>query len=156
MARTIHWDLSGKCGLERNERWYDHVPESVLENDDYKLLRDFSVRTDHEIGARRPDLMIIDKRERSCQIIDVAIPEDGRVREKEDEKIKKYQDLAREVRGMLGVRSKVIPVVVEALGSIPPRLKDNLKVIDVGISVELIQKCALLGSARILRKVLET
>ena len=43
-----------------------------------KLLWDFSVRTDHEIGARRPDLMIIDKRGRSCQIIDVAIPEDGR------------------------------------------------------------------------------
>ena len=38
-----------------------------------------------------------------------------------------------------------------ALGSVPLRLKDNLKVIDVGISVELIQKCALLGSARFLR-----
>ena len=37
----------------------------------------------------------------------------------------------------------------------PLRLKDNLKVIDMGISVELILKCALLGSARILRKVLE-
>ena len=98
VARAIHWDLSGKCGFERNERWYDHVPESVLENDDYKLLWDFSVRTDHEIGARRPELMIIDKRDRSCQIIDVAIPEDGRVREKEDEKIEKYQDLAREVQ----------------------------------------------------------
>ena len=35
------------------------------------------------------------------------------------------------------------------------RLKDNLKVIDVGISVELIKKRALLGSARILRKLLE-
>ena len=80
MARAILWDLSGKCGFERNERWYDHVLENVLENDDYKL--DFSVRTDHEIGARRPDLMIIDKRDRSCQIIDVAIPEDVRVREK--------------------------------------------------------------------------
>ena len=98
VARAIHWDLSGKCGFERNERWYDHVPESVLEKDDYKLLWDFSVRTDHEIGARRPELMIIDKRDRSCQIIDVAIPEDGRVREKEDEKIEKYQDLAREVQ----------------------------------------------------------
>ena len=97
--------------------------------------------------------MIIDKRDRRCQIIDVAIPEDGRVREKEDEKIEKYQDLAREVRRMWGVRAKVIPVVVGA--SVPLRLKDNLKVIDVGISVELIQKCALLGSARILRKVLE-
>ena len=98
--------------------------------------------------------MIIDKSDRSCQIIDVAIPEDGRVREKEDEKIEKYQDLAR-VRRMWGVRSKVIPVLVGALGSVPLRLKDNLKVIDVGISIELIQKCALLGSARILRKVLE-
>ena len=95
MARAIHWDLSGKCGFGRNERWYDRVPESVLENDDYKLLWDFSVRTDHAIWARRPDLMIIDKRERSCQIIDVATPEDGREREKEHEKIEKYQDLAR-------------------------------------------------------------
>jgi len=50
-----------------------------------------------EIGARRLDLVIIDKRDKSCQIINVAIPEDGRVREKEDEKVEKYQDLAREV-----------------------------------------------------------
>ena len=100
-------------------------------------------------------MMIIDKSDRSCQIIDVVIPEDGRVREKEDEKIEKYQDLAREIRRMWGVRSKVIPVEVGALGSVPLRLKDNLKVIDVGISIELIQKCALLGLARILRKVLE-
>ena len=27
-----------------------------------------------------------------CQIIDVAIPDDGRVRAKEDEKVEKYQD----------------------------------------------------------------
>ena len=97
LPRAICWDLSGKCGFERNERWYDHVPESVLENDDYKLLWDFSMRTDHEIRARRPDLVIIDKKDKSFQIIDVAIPEDGRVREKEDEKVEKYQDLAREV-----------------------------------------------------------
>ena len=51
-------------------------------------------------------------RGKSCQIIDVAIPEDGRVREKKDEKVEKYQNLAREVRKMSGVRTKVIPVVV--------------------------------------------
>ena len=43
------------------------------------------MRTDHGIGARRLDLVIIDKRDKSCQIIDVAILDDGRVREKEDE-----------------------------------------------------------------------
>ena len=26
--------LSGICEFERNEKWYDHVPESVLENED--------------------------------------------------------------------------------------------------------------------------
>ena len=34
------------------------------------------------------------------------------VLEKEDEKVEKYQDLAREVRNMWGVRTKVIPIVV--------------------------------------------
>ena len=76
VARAIHWGLSGKYGFERNERWHDHVPDIVLENEDYKMLWDLSVRTDHEIETRRPDLLIIDKRENNCQIIEVAIPED--------------------------------------------------------------------------------
>ena len=92
VARAIHWDLSGKYGFQRNQRWYDHVPDSVLENEDHKILWDFSIRTDHEIEARRPDLLIINKRENNCQIIDVTIPDDGRVRAKEDKKVEKYQD----------------------------------------------------------------
>ena len=51
------------------------------------MLRDFSIRTDQEIEERRPDLLIIDKRENNCQIIDVAIQDDGRVRAKQDEKV---------------------------------------------------------------------
>ena len=62
------------------------------------MLWDFSVRTELEIQSSRPNLLVIDKSEKNCQIIDVAIPEDGRVRAKEDEKVEKYQDLAREVR----------------------------------------------------------
>ena len=86
MARAIHCDLPGKCGFEQNERWNDHVPKSVLENDDYKLLWEFIVRTDHEIG---PDFVIINKGDKTCQFINVSILEDGRVREKEDEKVEK-------------------------------------------------------------------
>ena len=52
-------------------------------------------------------------------------------------------------------RTKVIPVIVGALGSIPLKLNDNLRAIGVAIPVGLIQRCALLGSARILRKALE-
>ena len=51
-----HWGLSGKCGFDWNDKWYNHVPESVLENENYKLLWDFSIRADRHIEARRLDL----------------------------------------------------------------------------------------------------
>ena len=38
-----------------------------------RMLWDFSVWTDHKIESWRPDLLIIDKSEKNCQIIDVAI-----------------------------------------------------------------------------------
>ena len=34
MAGEVHWDLSGKCEFKRNAKWYDNVPERVLENED--------------------------------------------------------------------------------------------------------------------------
>ena len=36
--------------------------------------------------------IIVNKRDKSCLIIDVAIPKTGWVKEKEDEKAEKYQD----------------------------------------------------------------
>ena len=41
------------------------------------------------------------------------------MREKEGEKVEKYQDLAREVRQMWDARTKVMPVVMGALASVP-------------------------------------
>ena len=131
------------------------MPDNVLENEDYiTMLRDFIIRTDHEIKVWRSDLLVIDKTENKCQIIDVAIPHDGRVGAKEEEKVEKYH-LEREIRKMWGIRTKMIPIVLGALGTILLRLKENLRTISVNTSIELIQRCALLGSARVLRKVLE-
>ena len=127
VARAIHWDLSGKCGFDRNEKCYNHVPESVLENENYKLLWDFNIRTDHNIEARSPDLVLVDKSKKSCHIIDVAIPEDSGVKEKEFEKVEKYQNLARELRRMWEVKTNVVPIILGALGTVPLRLKGNLK-----------------------------
>ena len=58
---------------------YEHEPETVLENEDYKILWDFSIQTDHVIEAQRPDLIVVHKKERSCKIIDFAVPEDSRI-----------------------------------------------------------------------------
>ena len=53
------------------------------------------------IEARRPDIIVIDKKERKEIIIDIAVTADVRLGEKEREKVKKYQDLKRET-GRLG------------------------------------------------------
>ena len=58
---------------------------------------DFSIQTDHVTEARRPDLVVVDKKERSCKIIDFAVPGYSRSEEKEKDRIDKYQDLRREL-----------------------------------------------------------
>ena len=155
VAKAIHWDILGRCGFDRKQKWYEHMPECQVENDKFKILWDFSIRTDNEIQARRPDLVVIDKEAMTCKIIDVAIPEDTGVQAKEDEKVQKYQDLAREIRKMWGMRTQVIPVVMGALGTVPKRLEKYLESLGVRTPIELIQRTALLGTARILRQVIE-
>ena len=80
-----------------------HNPAPVLENDTHRLLRDFHVQMDHQISARRPDLMIINnKKKRICKIIEFAVPVDHRIKLKECEKKDKYLDLARELKKNYG------------------------------------------------------
>ena len=154
-GKIVHWKLAKKCGFEVSDKWFEHEAESVLENEDYKILWDFSIQTDHVIEARRPDVVLVDKKERTCKVIDFAVPGDSRIEDKEREKIEKYQDLARELQKLWNVRVKVIPLVVGALGAIPKQFGKRLK--DIGITAEIsqVQKTVLLGTARILRKILE-
>ena len=77
--------------------------------------------------------------------------------EKEGEKIEKYQDLKREIGRLCGIRHlEVVPVVVDALGGVSNRVDEWLEKLGVTIRTGLLQKTALLGTARILRKLLES
>ena len=155
LAKVIHWDLCKRYGVKMQSKWYDHVPEKVEETDRVKILWDFNIQTDHVIEHRRPDVVVLDKHEKMCHLIDIAVPGDSRVEAKENEKVQKYQDLARELRKLWQVKVNVVPVVVGALGTIPKALEKHLKEIGTSVRVELLQKAALLGTARILRKTLE-
>ena len=74
---------------------------------------------------------------------------------KEDEKIEKYEDLRREISKVGSVQTTVIPIIIGALGTITDLLTYFLAMVGVSLSFETIQMSALLGSAHILRKVLE-
>ena len=63
-----------------------HNPATVLEKATHKLLWDFKIQTDHLIPARRPNLIIINKKKTTCKIVDFAVPADHRIKLKECEK----------------------------------------------------------------------
>ena len=94
-----------------------HSPPPVLENDTHKLLWDFDIHTDHIISARRPDLIIINKKKRTCKIVDFAVPADHRLKLKECEKKDKYLDLSRELKKLWNMQVTIKPIVIGAFGT---------------------------------------
>ena len=146
--------VARKRKFEAGDKWYKHEPESVLENEDCKMLLDFSIQTDNLIETRRPDLVVVDKKERSCKITDFAVPGDSRIAEEKD-KIEKYQDLGRALQEIWNVKVKIISLVVGSLGAIPKQFSNRLKQIGITAERAQVQKTVLLGTARILRKALE-
>ena len=94
-------------------------------------------------------------KERKVVIIDVAIPGDDRVKDKELEKLEKYQLLKNEIAKVWCMQKVfVVPVVIGALGAVSVNFKEYMKRIGVNVRLDVIQKTALLGTAKILRKVL--
>ena len=67
----------------------------MTENENAKLLCDYSIGTDRLIPAHRPDLTLVDKTNNEVSLIDVAVPWDSRTEQKEQEKkeinIKTYE-----------------------------------------------------------------
>ena len=64
-----------------------HKSESVLGNEMHKMLSDFEIQTDRQIPARKPDLVLVDKKKnRTCHLMDFAVPVDHRVKQ-QDKKI---------------------------------------------------------------------
>ena len=156
VSAAIHWSLCKEYGFSCSKKWYEHRAEKVLENEEVKLLWDFHVQSDHVIEHCRPDLLLVKKKSREATIIDIAVPGDTRIVDREQDKILTYQDLKREIKKNWQRRKvQVIPIVVGALGAVTGNLSRHLDSVSCKLKVSNIQKTALLGSAHILRKVLE-
>ena len=66
----------------------------------------------------------------------------------------KYKDLELEIQRMWQMKTEVMPVVVGALGTIKKGMVENIKRVSERTNVTETQKISMLGSAQILRKVL--
>ena len=73
---------------------------------------------------------------------------------KEAEKILKYKDLTVEIQRMWNVKTKVIPVIIGATGTISKTFRKYVSNIPGKHEVKELQKTAILGTAHILQKIL--
>ena len=154
-----------------------HNPDSVLENETHKILWDFEIQTDSLILDKGSNIEIVKKKkekkkkkkkkekektktktekQRTSRIMKFAVPADLRVKLKESEKRDKYLDLAREQKKQWSMKVTVIPIVIDAHGTVTKGLIKRLKDLKIRGRVRSIQTTALSRSARILGRVLKT
>ena len=102
VGEVIHCEMCKKFEYDHTNKLYMHNPAPVLENNTHKLRWDFDIHVDHIISARRPDQIMINKKKRTCKIVDSAVLADYRIKLKEYEKKDKYLDIARELKKNYG------------------------------------------------------
>ena len=87
VGMVIHCKLYKKLKLDHTNKWYIHNPASFLGNETHNLLSYCEIQTDHQMSARRPDLVIIYKEKRTCRVMDLSVSADHRVKlKKKDQK----------------------------------------------------------------------
>ena len=131
------------------------MPKSVETSQGGKvtILWNQQVQTDRTIPNNKPDIIIHDNEKGTCMLIDVAISGDRNVIKKEAEKILKYKDPTTEIQRMWNVKTKVIPVIIGATGTISKSFRKYMSNLPGKHEVKEIRKTVILGTAHILRKV---
>ena len=99
-AAHIHRKICKEFGIEVKERWYEHEPKTVIENDSVTILWEMSLHTDRTIAANRPDIVLKNKKDKTCLLIHMTIPLDTSTSVKTTEKLTKHKDLEIEVERM--------------------------------------------------------
>jgi len=110
------------------------------------------IQTDRTIPNNKPDIIIRVNEKGTYILINVAISGRRNMNKKEAEKILKYKDLTIEIRRMWNVRTKAIPVISGATGTISKSFRKYVSNIPGKHEVKELQKTAILGTAHILRK----
>ena len=139
-----------------SNKWYEHQPQPVTENENDKQLWDYSIRTDRVIPALRPDLTLIDETINKVSLVGVAVPWDSKKKKKKKKKKDKYQDLRIELRRLWDKPVEIVPIIIGTLGTIPNSLKRNLEELGADAAPGLLQKSVVLETAHIIRRVMDS
>ncbi|XP_075157641.1 uncharacterized protein LOC142230907 [Haematobia irritans] len=124
MGKIIYINMIKSLNINTETTYYyKYHPKPIVENDDYIIYWDRSILVNNPPDMtipNRPDMVIIDKRDKSMRIIDFAVPYDNNITETIITKKTKYQPLAEYIKNTQNVRKiEIIPIVISSLGTVP-------------------------------------
>ena len=156
MGLRVYWEVCRKYGIKCSGKWWEEVPEEVRVSRDgkFEVWWDKSVNTAEQLEHNRPDLVIINREKGLWTFVDFSVPVDKNVLKKENEKIEAYSPLAYEIRKMHKVKTRIVPVVVGSLGVVSKKLKGYIDELGIPDIIGGLQTSALIGTTKVLRKVL--
>ena len=129
MGKVSHWEMSKKFKFDHTEKCYLHNLTSVLENDTYKLLWDFDVQVDHLISARRPYIIIINKKKRTCKVVHFR---NHRIKLKNVKRRISTWTLQENRKKLRNMKMTIIPIVIGAFGTVTKGLSKRQEDLEVG------------------------
>jgi len=147
VCAQLHFNICKETGVQLDKKhWYEDVPKSVQtgQGGNVTILWNQQVQADRTIPNNKPYIII-------RVLTDVAISGDRNVIKKEAEKILKYKDLTIEIQRMWNVKTKVIPVIIGATGTISKSFRKYVSNIPENHEVKELQKTTISGTAHILR-----
>ena len=100
VAGYIHWKICKHMGLQVTENYNEHIPERVINIKSTTIMWDVLVIKEGTVLATLPDVTVHDDTEKTCLLIDIALPGDSNFNTKESEKLNKYKELEIEVSRM--------------------------------------------------------
>ena len=75
VASLIHWILCKNLTLAHTDKWYECIPQPVMESTEVTVLWDFTINADRKIEVNRPDIIITNFEENTCIMTDIYVQE---------------------------------------------------------------------------------
>ena len=101
-------------------------------------------------------MTVIDNKSKKCILIDPACPFYTYIDKKEEEKCTNYSELKYQIAKIWKMRKiEVTLVVIGALGTVTRHFEKSIEKLDLDLTIEALQKPSLLGTARIILKLMD-
>jgi hypothetical protein len=117
----LHYSVYKKSGIEAEENLYSPISTVVCEHEAITIL------WNQDVLASRSVIIIKRKTDKVCLLINVAIPSDRNVKQKEAEKKLKYKNLSTEIQRLWNMKCFVIPAIVRATEIVTKGLRNLRK-----------------------------